>query len=261
MVVGESTRRLVAARVTLDLLGSFALKGSAEAVKAYRVVSLDAPAGATTAAFVGRDEELARIGAVFDAAVAQPAARLAVLLGSPGLGKSRLLVEVDATSLVVAVILFHPDDRAAASAELLERWVASGLDEIPMAVVEYGQAWNGHDLGRRRALFADGDDFHFHDHRRTGIGLVDADGYIAWLAALYEPSADVRSGTLYLVAAATHSALMVNRWYGTNTEGGAFETIFVALIRYRDGRLLANELFELDAARARFEELCAARTP
>jgi hypothetical protein len=174
------------------------------------------------------------------------------------------LVEVDAAGLVVAVILFHPDDRAAASAELLERWVASGLDETPMAAVEYARAWNAHDLGRLRALFPGGDNFIFRDHRRTGIGLVDADGYIASLAALYELSADVRIETLYVVAAAKHGALMVNRWYGTNTEGGAFETIFVALIRYRDGRLLGNEFYELDdldAARARFDELCAASTP
>ncbi|HVN84362.1 MAG TPA: nuclear transport factor 2 family protein [Candidatus Binatia bacterium] len=94
VVIGEATRRLVAARMTLDPLGSFALKGRTETVKAYRVVSLDRPTGATTAAFVGRDEELARITAVYDAAVAMPAARLAVLLGSPGLGKSRLIDEV-----------------------------------------------------------------------------------------------------------------------------------------------------------------------
>ena len=45
VVVGESTHRLVSTLVTLELLGSFALKGRAEAVKAYRVVSLERPAG------------------------------------------------------------------------------------------------------------------------------------------------------------------------------------------------------------------------
>jgi class 3 adenylate cyclase/tetratricopeptide (TPR) repeat protein len=93
VVIGESTRRLVAALVTLAPLGSFALKGRTEAMKAYRVESLDRPVAATTAAFVGRDDELARISAVYEAALATPAARLAVLLGSPGLGKSRLIEE------------------------------------------------------------------------------------------------------------------------------------------------------------------------
>ncbi len=94
VVISESTRRLVAALVTLAPLGSFALKGRAAAMKAYRVESLDRPVAATAAAFVGRDDELARISAVYEAALATPAARLAVLLGSPGLGKSRLIEEV-----------------------------------------------------------------------------------------------------------------------------------------------------------------------
>ena len=94
VVLGESTRRLVAARVTLEPLGSFALKGRTERVKAYRVGSLDRPTGAAAVPFVGRDEELARIGTLYDAAVTRPATRLAVLLGSPGLGKSRLIDEV-----------------------------------------------------------------------------------------------------------------------------------------------------------------------
>ena len=93
VVIGEATRRLVSALVTLVPLGSLTLKGRAEAVNAYRVVSLDPPASATTSAFVGRKDELARLAAVFDEAVSANAARLAVLLGSPGLGKSRLIAE------------------------------------------------------------------------------------------------------------------------------------------------------------------------
>jgi class 3 adenylate cyclase/ketosteroid isomerase-like protein len=93
VVIGGATQRIVASLVTLERLGSFALKGRSEAVEAYRVVSLERPAGAAVTSFVGRDEELARLGAVYDAATSAPAARLAVLLGSPGLGKSRLLSE------------------------------------------------------------------------------------------------------------------------------------------------------------------------
>src|SRR5262249_5365989 len=94
VLVGEATRRLVHDRVTLVALGTLALKGRAETVGAYRVVSLERPAGAPATVFVGRDEELRRITAVYDSAVSTPAARLAVVLGSPGLGKSRLLEEL-----------------------------------------------------------------------------------------------------------------------------------------------------------------------
>ena len=93
VVIGEATRRLVSQLVTLAPLGVFALKGRSERVAAYRVVSLERPAGAAVIAFVGRDDELRRIMAIYDTAVARRGARLAVILGSPGLGKSRLLDE------------------------------------------------------------------------------------------------------------------------------------------------------------------------
>src|SRR5437764_2176384 len=106
VVIGEATRRLVGALVTLAPLGRVALRGRAETVAAYRVVSLERPAGASAVAFVGREEELGRLGAVYDAARAAPAARLAVVLGSPGVGKSRLLDEfarrLDGATVLVA---------------------------------------------------------------------------------------------------------------------------------------------------------------
>jgi class 3 adenylate cyclase/tetratricopeptide (TPR) repeat protein len=93
VLVGEATQRLVAGLVTLAPAGTFALKGRSETVTAHRVVSLDRPAGARATSFVGREEELGRLVAVYGDAVATPSARLAVLLGSPGLGKSRLIDE------------------------------------------------------------------------------------------------------------------------------------------------------------------------
>jgi class 3 adenylate cyclase/ketosteroid isomerase-like protein len=93
VLVGEATQRLVRELATLAPAGVFSLKGRAEPVRAFRVVSLERPAGAAATAFVGRDEELARVTAVYEAAVSAPAVRLAVVLGSPGLGKSRLLTE------------------------------------------------------------------------------------------------------------------------------------------------------------------------
>jgi class 3 adenylate cyclase/tetratricopeptide (TPR) repeat protein len=94
VVIGEATRRLVSERVTLAHAGVFSLKGRAETVAAYRVVSLERPAGAAATAFVGRDDELRRMLAVYDAAVSERRACLAVTLGSPGLGKSRLIEEL-----------------------------------------------------------------------------------------------------------------------------------------------------------------------
>src|SRR5262249_47104684 len=94
VLIGQSTQRLVRDLGTLEPLGVLSLKGRSEPVTAYRVVSLERPAGPSATAFVGRDGELRRLMAVYDSAVASPAARLAVILGSPGLGKSRLLDEL-----------------------------------------------------------------------------------------------------------------------------------------------------------------------
>src|SRR5262245_9141694 len=106
VVVGEATRRLVGALVTLAPLGPVTLRGRAETVAAYRVVSLERPVGASAVAFVGREEELRRLAAVYETARAAPAARLAVVLGSPGVGKSRLLDEftrrLDGTTVLFA---------------------------------------------------------------------------------------------------------------------------------------------------------------
>src|SRR5262249_51983054 len=94
VLLGEATQLLGAGQVPLAPLGSFAIRGRVEPVSAFRVVSLEPPAGAQGTAFVGREEELRKLRAIYDAAVAQPGAKLAVLIGPPGLGKSRLLAEL-----------------------------------------------------------------------------------------------------------------------------------------------------------------------
>jgi hypothetical protein len=66
----------------------------------------------------------------------------------------------------------------------------------------------------------------------------------------------------YEVAKAPHGLLVVNRWFGTNAEGGDFENVYVALVRVEGEGFVGLELFEIDdleTAAARFEELCAAR--
>jgi len=94
VLVGGATQRFVADQVTLAPVGSFALRGRAEPVAAWRVVSLERPSRAAAVDFVGRADELRRLGAVYEAAAGGAHAKLALVLGSPGLGKSRLLVEL-----------------------------------------------------------------------------------------------------------------------------------------------------------------------
>jgi ketosteroid isomerase-like protein len=167
------------------------------------------------------------------------------------------LAEVDADGRLESIILFDPDDRAAADAELSKRYLDSDAHSMPPAVVEFFRAINEHDLGRARAALPD--DFVLDDHRRLGLGRIDgADAYIASFAAFDEQSKDGRIGDLYQVAEAAHGRVGVSRTSGTNQEGGAFEIVYAIVTSFRAGRIASVEFFEvddLDKALARFEAL------
>ena len=126
----------------------------------------------------------------------------------------------------------------------------------PPGHIDFVTALNDHDLARGRAALPD--DFYFHDHRRTGVGRLNADDYIASVAAAYELSPDLTTDVLYHVAVAEHGSLSVGRMFGHLRDAGEFESVFARLIVYADGRAVGAELFEIDdleRARARFDEL------
>src|SRR6185295_10636689 len=92
------------------------------------------------------------------------------------------LAEVDADGRIVSIILFDPDERVAAEAELFERYAAGGGDGLPRGALEYFRGVNGRDLALARSGVCD--DFVLEDHRRTGMGhLEGGDAYIASVAA------------------------------------------------------------------------------
>jgi hypothetical protein len=81
---------------------------------------------------------------------------------------------------------------------------------------------------------------------------------------LWELSPDVRLEMRYEVARAPNALLGVLRWAGTNAEAGEFEAVFIGGTRIRGERQVGTDLFEvdeMDAALARFEELCAQTFP
>jgi len=101
ILIGEETHRLVRDAVRVEPVEPLELKGKAERVPAWRL--LEVTPGAPTFArrldspLVGRDEELARLRKVFEEAVAEPACRVATIVGDAGAGKSRLATELVAT--------------------------------------------------------------------------------------------------------------------------------------------------------------------
>ena len=101
VVVSDRTHRFVEGTFDFNDLGEVDLKGKAEPVRLYRVVQLAAQPGrrrglegvGLSSPLVGRDDELAKL-VQLHAVVAAGRGRLAVLLGEPGIGKSRLLSEL-----------------------------------------------------------------------------------------------------------------------------------------------------------------------
>jgi class 3 adenylate cyclase/ketosteroid isomerase-like protein len=167
--------------------------------------------------------------------------------------------EVDADGCIVALIILDPDDRRAASAEMLERRARSdGARGLPPAAIEMPRRIRDHDLAGCRAALPD--DYVHDDHRRTGAGRLEgADAFIAWLGTLFQHSPDAVYEPLYEVAVESHGILSVAHIFGTLAAGGgAFELAFVNLVRFEAGRVVGAEIFELEdleLARARFAAL------
>jgi class 3 adenylate cyclase/tetratricopeptide (TPR) repeat protein len=98
VLLGATTYAVVADAVHADPAPPVDAKGKREPLAAYRLVGLrpDAPAFTRPIAtpFVGRRDELGRVRAALDDAVTAGATRLATLVGTPGIGKSRLAREL-----------------------------------------------------------------------------------------------------------------------------------------------------------------------
>lgn len=93
ILVGEETWRLTRHRAQYEEVTPLELRGKARPVPAYRLLGTTAPLPDPSAPFVGREAELRGLAALLDDVVGSRVARLATVLGSPGMGKSRLASE------------------------------------------------------------------------------------------------------------------------------------------------------------------------
>ena len=107
ILIGEETLRLTRGAVEVEAIAPLSLKGKAEPVAAYRLVSVHGDEGFARHAdtrMVGRKTELRRLRDAYDQAVRDGSCQLFTILGPAGVGKSRLAAEFLATledSLVV----------------------------------------------------------------------------------------------------------------------------------------------------------------
>ena len=92
VVVGEETWRSTRGRYGYESLGQVQVKGRTAPVAVYQWLGRQSEA-TDAAAFVGRADEIRRLGVAFGGAIAARAARLVTVIGDPGVGKSRLATE------------------------------------------------------------------------------------------------------------------------------------------------------------------------
>jgi class 3 adenylate cyclase len=106
IVLGALTHRLAREDIEVEAIPPLTLKGKAEPVPAYRLVSVGRRSSTTSATpFVGRAAELHRLRTALDAATTTRRAQLVNVVGDAGVGKSRLIREFAEHAVTTATVL------------------------------------------------------------------------------------------------------------------------------------------------------------
>jgi class 3 adenylate cyclase/tetratricopeptide (TPR) repeat protein len=108
VLIGEETLRLVRDAVVAEPVPPLEVKGKTDPLAAFRLVQVSAGVAGVArrldSPMVGRERELAQLRDAYEAAVADRSCQLFTVLGTPGVGKSRL-VEEFLGSLAEATVL------------------------------------------------------------------------------------------------------------------------------------------------------------
>jgi class 3 adenylate cyclase/tetratricopeptide (TPR) repeat protein len=101
ILIGQTTHRLVREAAIVEPVPPLELKGRSDLVTAFRVLAVVAGADPFPRRFgaelVGREQELTLLQQAFERAVAERRCRLATVVGTAGVGKSRLATELVST--------------------------------------------------------------------------------------------------------------------------------------------------------------------
>ena len=141
VLVGEETWRLTRGELGYSPLGEVAVAGREEPVAVFEVAAGGSTRVETASPFVGRTPEMERLRTVFDGATVARVARLVTVLGSPGVGKTRLSrelcasVETDAHAITFEVRCDRAGDATFAPIAQLIREAAGLGDDTDAEIV------------------------------------------------------------------------------------------------------------------------------
>jgi len=177
------------------------------------------------------------------------------------------LTELGADGRLAASIIFDPDDRPAAFAEATLRFAAgeaAGTALMTVAATGWGRTLAEADWDLVRSQWTD--DAVISDHRAlrfgAALGALGRDAYLDSLRALAELAPDARTEAPRYLAWNQWGFVRVLRLFGTQRDGGELENVFLGVSLTDGERIERYELFDIDdvdAALARFEELCGER--
>jgi class 3 adenylate cyclase/tetratricopeptide (TPR) repeat protein len=175
VLLGEETYRLVRDAVVVDEVGPIVAKGKAEPLRAYRLRSVDPEAEMTRrrldGPLVGRSREIGRLHRAFDDVVQDQRCGLFTLLGSAGVGKSRLVHEFLAEVSARATIL---RGRCLPYGEGITYWPVAEILRVAAGIGEEDDSATA--LAKLRRRVADEDDGpEIADRLATAIGLVEGE--------------------------------------------------------------------------------------
>lgn len=151
VLVGEQTWRLTRSDITYEVLGLVNVKGKDEAIATFQVVEaavfgVDHDAGTP---FVGRGDEIETLTRAIDEAISERSPVLVTVVGSPGVGKTRLAAETRTLAAPHAQSFDLRVDRARTATfepigDLLRQAVdhEGGNSEVTIAAIE---TWIGGD--------------------------------------------------------------------------------------------------------------------
>src|SRR5262249_37996408 len=140
IVVGGRTARELRNRFVLEPLGDLSVRGRSAAVEAWSLVrEEDAPSTMETRPFVDREHEARRFARAMDELLGGSGSG-PVLVGEPGIGKTRLLehfresVSGNATWLEGSCASYARELSHSAFAEILRRWLGAAATADPTGV-------------------------------------------------------------------------------------------------------------------------------